>query len=156
MATHSSVLAWRIPGTGEPGGLPSMDSLRVGHDWSNLAAATTISFPLFLCIDHWGRLSYLSLLFFGTLHSNRYIFPFLLCFMLLFYSQLFIRSQITILPLCISFSFGWSWSLPSAQCHEPLAIVLQAFCLSDVILWIFLSLPLYNCKGFDLGHIWMA
>ena len=32
MATHSSVLAWRIPGTGEPGGLPSIGSHRVGHD----------------------------------------------------------------------------------------------------------------------------
>ena len=39
MATHSSVLAWRIPGTGEPGGLTSMGSHRVGHDWSDLAAA---------------------------------------------------------------------------------------------------------------------
>ena len=39
MATHSSVLAWRIPGTGEPGGLPSMGSHRVRHNWSNLAAA---------------------------------------------------------------------------------------------------------------------
>ena len=39
MATHSSVLAWRIPGTGEPGGLPSMGLHRVGHDWSDLAAA---------------------------------------------------------------------------------------------------------------------
>ena len=39
MATHSSILAWRIPGTGEPGGLLSMGSHRVGHDWSNLAAA---------------------------------------------------------------------------------------------------------------------
>ena len=39
MATHSSVLAWRIPGTGEPGGLPSMRLHRVGHDWSDLAAA---------------------------------------------------------------------------------------------------------------------
>ena len=38
MATHSSVLAWRIPGTGEPGGLPSMGSHRVGHDWSDLTA----------------------------------------------------------------------------------------------------------------------
>ena len=38
MATHSSVLAWRIPGTGEPGGLPSMGLHRVGHDWSDLAA----------------------------------------------------------------------------------------------------------------------
>ena len=39
MATHSSVLAWRIPGTGEPGGLPSVGSHRIGHDWSDLAAA---------------------------------------------------------------------------------------------------------------------
>ena len=39
MATHCSVLAWRIPGMGEPGGLPSMGSHRVGHDWSDLAAA---------------------------------------------------------------------------------------------------------------------
>ena len=39
MAPHSSVLAWRIPGTGEPGGLLSMGSHRVGHDWSDAAAA---------------------------------------------------------------------------------------------------------------------
>ena len=38
MSTHSSVLAWRIPGMGEPDGLPSMGSHRVGHDWSDLAA----------------------------------------------------------------------------------------------------------------------
>ena len=42
MATHSSVLAWRIPGTGEPGELPSMGSHRVGHDWIDLAS-------VFLC-----------------------------------------------------------------------------------------------------------
>ena len=42
MATHSSVLAWRIPGTGEPGGLPSMGSHRVGHDGSHLAAAAAV------------------------------------------------------------------------------------------------------------------
>ena len=39
MATHSSVLAWRIPGMGETGGLPSMGSHRVRHNWSDLAAA---------------------------------------------------------------------------------------------------------------------
>ena len=39
VATHSSVLAWRIPGTGEPGGLRSLGSHRVGHDWSDLAVA---------------------------------------------------------------------------------------------------------------------
>ena len=38
MATHSSILAWRIPGTGEPGGLPSMGMHRVGHERSDLAA----------------------------------------------------------------------------------------------------------------------
>ena len=43
MATHSSVLAWRIPGTGEPGGLPSMGSHRVGHDGSDLAAAAAVA-----------------------------------------------------------------------------------------------------------------
>ena len=42
MATHSSVLAWRILGTGEPGGLPSLGSHRVGHDWSDLAAAAVM------------------------------------------------------------------------------------------------------------------
>ena len=47
MATHSSVLAWRIPGTGKPGGLPSMGSHRVGHDGSDLAAAA----GLHCCID---------------------------------------------------------------------------------------------------------
>ena len=40
--TYSSVLAWRIPGTAEPGGLPSMGSHRVGHNWSDLAAAAAV------------------------------------------------------------------------------------------------------------------
>ena len=46
MATHSSVLAWRIPGTGKPGGLLSMGSHRVGHGWSDLAAAACYDFHL--------------------------------------------------------------------------------------------------------------
>ena len=44
MATHSSVLAWRIPGTGEPGGLPSMGSHRFGPGWSDLAAAAASAY----------------------------------------------------------------------------------------------------------------
>ena len=52
-ATHYSVLAWRIPGSGEPGGLPSMGSHRVRYDWSDLAAAayiyTHLLVVLFLC-----------------------------------------------------------------------------------------------------------
>ena len=43
MATHSSVLAWRISGTGKPGGLPSMGSHRVRHDLSHLAAGSAAS-----------------------------------------------------------------------------------------------------------------
>ena len=43
MATHSSVLGWRIPGMGEPGGLPSLGSDRVGHDWSDSATAAAPS-----------------------------------------------------------------------------------------------------------------
>ena len=52
MATHSSVLSWRIPGTGEPGGLPSMGSHRVGHDWSNLAAAAAAAFNVLVLSGH--------------------------------------------------------------------------------------------------------
>ena len=62
IAIHSSILAWRIPGTEEPGGLPSMGSHRVRHDWSDLAAAASLPhsivflyFFLHLCIGHCGR-----------------------------------------------------------------------------------------------------
>ena len=55
MAPHSSVLAWRIPRTEEPGGLPSTGSHRVRHDWSDLAAATDIKRLFAVC--------FLSLLF---------------------------------------------------------------------------------------------
>ena len=51
MATHSSVLASRIPGTGEPGGLPSMGLHRVGHDWSDLAAAAA-SIYIYIYLNH--------------------------------------------------------------------------------------------------------
>jgi len=54
MATHSSVLAWRIPGTGEPGGLPSMGSHRVRHDWSDSAAvAAKMTFNSFILQIMW-------------------------------------------------------------------------------------------------------
>ena len=52
METHSSVLAWRIPGMGEPGGLPSMGSHRVGHDWRDLAAAAAAEYGSNLDV-HW-------------------------------------------------------------------------------------------------------
>ena len=51
MATHSSVLVWRTPGTGKPGDLLSMESHRVGHDGSDLAAATTAH----ICLKCWEK-----------------------------------------------------------------------------------------------------
>ena len=97
------------------------------EETSNLSHSIVFQYFFFFCLDHWRRLSYLSLLFFGTLHSNGYIFPFLLCVSLLFFSQLFVRPlQTAILLFCISFSWGWSWSLSPVQCHEPLSIVHQA------------------------------
>ena len=53
MATHSSVLAWRIPRMGEPGGRLSMGSHRVGHDWSDLAAPAEVMSDvdhIFICL----------------------------------------------------------------------------------------------------------
>ena len=67
MATHSSVLAWRIPWTGEPGGLPSMGSHRVGHTWSNLAAAATAAL-ISRVSNSWELRLYHRFLFFCTLH----------------------------------------------------------------------------------------
>ena len=73
MATHSSVLAWRTPRMGEPGGLPSMGSHKVEHDWSDLAAVAAAYILLFilnfgseihiikkiiLCKQNWQMFSY--------------------------------------------------------------------------------------------------
>ena len=72
MATHSSVLAWRIPGTGEPGRLPSMGSHRVGHDWRDLTAAaaaiTSDVEHLFICLLTIFVSSYLKCLFRSLVH----------------------------------------------------------------------------------------
>ena len=76
---------------------------------------------------HWSQRKafFLFFLVFGTLHSDRYIFPFLLCFSLLF-SQLFVTPpQTTICLFCISFSWEWFWSLTLVQCHKPQFIVTQ-------------------------------
>ena len=97
MATHSSVLAWRIPGTGEPGWLPSMGSHRVGHDWSDSAAAAAVFhyihiphlfYPFFIpssadghlgcfpclsfceqcCYEHWGASNFSNYSFFSQIY----------------------------------------------------------------------------------------
>ena len=70
MATHSSVLAWRIPGTGEPGGLPSMGLHRVRHDWSNLTAAAATSLPYLVFYSfHFLRFSSISLCVYTCIYT---------------------------------------------------------------------------------------
>ena len=76
MATHSSVLAWRIPGTAGPGGLPSMGSHRVGHDWSDLAAAAAqlIYIPIFvLGVQHSDSIFLWNKLYLKVPQNNGYI-----------------------------------------------------------------------------------
>ena len=88
-------------------------------------------------IAHFGRLSYLSLLLFGTLHSDGNIFLFLLCLPLLFFSQLFVRClQTAIFPFCISFSWWWFWS-PPVQGYKPPSIVPQALFIRPNLLHLF-------------------
>ena len=113
------IFAWNIP-------LVSLSFLK-----------RSLVFPVLLFSSisfHWSlRKAFLSLLaILWNSASDAYIFTFLLCFSLLFFSQLFIRPpQTAILLFCISFPWGWSWSLCPVQCHEPHSIVHQALYLSD-------------------------
>ena len=127
--------------------------------WLNLKSFPFYLFPLFLCIDHWGMFCYLSMLFFGSLHSNGYSFPFLLCLWLFFFSQLFVRSSSDNHFAFLFLGDGLSWwsFLITASCTMSwTSIHSSSGTLSDLISWIYLSLPLYNCKGFDLGHTCMV
>ena len=72
MATHSSVLAWRIPGTGEPGGLLSMGSHRIGHDWSDLATGVKYMEKLLTLSVYYDHL-YLSLIL-GASYAGKVLF----------------------------------------------------------------------------------
>ena len=86
MATHSSVLAWRIPGTGEPGGLPSTGSHRVGHDWSDLPYLTLQSLE-FKCLQlsyfvegrEFKCLSFTDHMLCAKYSTDRHIFSFHFC-----------------------------------------------------------------------------
>ena len=107
MATHSSVLAWRIPGMEEPSGLPSVGSHRVGHDWSDLAAAAATAAIYLNCKEMCShvvssdmRLSYIlstvkwvmgssSFCHRSWVRGNRYILKHLLCIM--FWPTVFFR-----------------------------------------------------------------
>ena len=88
----------------------------------------------------------LSLLFFETLHSNGYIFPFLLCFSFLFFSQLFVRPPQTAILLFLNFFFLEMVLIPLSYTMSWTSIHSSLCTLSDLIPWIYLSLPLYNLR----------
>ena len=127
--------------TGKPGVLQSLGSQKVGHDW----VTEQITDECFSLSPHLELCIYMVISF---------LISFAFCFSS-FLSYLY-ASSYNHFAFCISFSWRWSWSLPPIECHEPPSIVLQSFCLSDLIPWIYMSLPLYNCKEVDLGHNWMV
>ena len=75
MATHSNILAWRIPGTGEHGGLLSMGLHRVGHDWSNLAAAADLDYLLIYMVRVFWRVLYSVFILYLFFYCNVVISP---------------------------------------------------------------------------------
>ena len=90
MATHSSVLDWRIPGTAEPGGLPSLGSHRIGHDWSDLAAAAAAAVsssqcPAPVCLFLSLSLLVTTNLLYACEDSTYFLFPFLNDYFLNYY-----------------------------------------------------------------------
>ena len=109
----------------------------------------SLVFPILLFSSislHWSlRKAFLSLL--AILWNSAFKWVYLSFSSLPFTSLLFTAickaSSDKDFPFLHFFSMGWSWSLSPVQCHKPLSIVLQALCLSDLIPWIYFSLPLY-------------
>ena len=121
MATHSSVLAWRIPGPAEPHGLPSMGWHRVRHDWSDLAAAAaacdiclslwltslslTISRPIvllqmafFVCVKILLKYKYYSYIYFSNIYTQ---VKFIIIFILEYKHYLYLSNIYTWVKLCL-------------------------------------------------------
>ena len=116
MATHSSVLAWRVPGMGEPGGLPSMGSHRVEHDWSDLAAAAVISdieylfiYQLGICISPLEKCLFICSAYFSIrlFHFFSYWVIWVLYIFWMFIHYQTYTLQIFSSCLLVAFSFCW-------------------------------------------------
>ena len=138
MATHSSVLAWRIPGTGEPSGLPSMGSHRVGHDWSNAAAAAAVKFSE-KALSHVKKftsiLSLVSLYYWCWVLSSGFCESIDIAIFFLLYSTEMMNCNIrfpNIEKSCIPrINPAWSWCITLLlYCWIQLDILLKIFAVS--------------------------
>ena len=123
MATHSSVLAWRIPGTWEPGGLPSMGSYRVGHDCSNLAAAAAAAVPY--------SQSFLLVILFSWTQTLLLGYKFSLAHVFRVDTNLSssLQNSITGSPWCFRLLLGWylrTWTSLSLPHVQSLWLTLQS------------------------------
>ena len=120
-------------------------SLDIAKFLEEISSFQFYCFPLFLCITHLKKLSYLSVLFSVILHSDEYILPFLLCFSTSLLFTAICKASSDNLFAFLHFFFLVMVLIPSpAQCYVALPIVLQALCLSDLVPSIYLSLPLCN------------
>ena len=175
MATHSSILAWRIPWTEEPGGLQFTGSQRVGHDWATslhlawngpllslifLKRSLVFSILLFSSISlHWSpRKTFLS--FPAILWNSEFKWVYLsfspLPFTSLLFSAIYKASSDN--HFAFLHFFFLEMVLISASCTMSWTSVhsFSGNLSMRSIPWICLSLTLYNHKGFDLGHTWMV
>ena len=108
MATHSSVLAWRIPWTEKPGGLQSMGSHRIGHDWSNLAAAAAAAA---IKIQRSKLTSWFFRFWFFAVHSDYWSFLFLFYSLIFIFKYIFYLEDNCFTMLC--------WFLPHSNMNQP-------------------------------------
>ena len=115
---------------------------------------TILLFSSNSCTSYLWRLSYLSLLLSGSLHSIGYNFPFLLCLSLFLLSQLFLRFLRQ--PLCLLTSVFLEDGFDNHLRYNVTNVHPKFFRLPDLIPWIYFSSPIYYDKGFDLGHSWMS
>ena len=119
-------------------------------------------FPILLFSSislHWSlRKAFLSLLaiLWNSAFRCLYLYFSPLHFASLLFTAICKASPDSHFAFCISFLWGWSWSLSPVQCHKPPSIVLQTPYLSDLIPWTYFSHAVYNHKGFDLDHTWMV
>ena len=131
MATHCSVLAWRIPGMGEPGGLPSVGSHRDGHDWSDLAAAADgmILLSIFcFCAETCYSFFYFKLL------SNVIIVQWSM-FMPVVFKSLSDNSNISVISVLASANYLFSFKLRFSWFLASWGILNCILDTSGIVLW---------------------
>jgi len=141
MATYSSVLAWRIPGTGEPGGLPSMGSHRVRHDWSDLAAVAAAVF------SQWGTGGGTWVLRGWKPHCNTCACP-----PDTWPCKTVIKMSLPTAP-CVSKSILWVWAVEHFS--QGIALLLKDLWCGTMKITLLTEVPIVKAMVFSSSYVWM-